>query len=92
MTDNLYHTYQLDSTMPTVYLTKSKGTEPIIRALRERRESDLTRSQSISSEQSSDTGGRATSETEGSDTAPLTLIARLILHYSQMVTTMADVH
>lgn len=87
MADNLYHAYQLESTMPIAYLTKSNGAEPIIKALRERRDSDLSLTRSVSSDRSSKTAG-----SEASESAPLTVIARLMLHYSQMVTTMADVH
>lgn len=91
MDNNLYHIHQLSSTTPTVYLTKSNGAGPIIKALRERQNSDprpFSRSSSVTSSTSSRNG-------EGEDTAAgntaMTPFSSLLALYGQMVSTMADV-
>lgn len=91
MANQLYHAYQLDAAAPTVYLTKSDGIEPIIQALRERRDSDPFfegRSPPADSQAPMTGVGSEAPESLG---LRLALIPQLILHYGQMLTTMSDV-
>lgn len=88
MTDNLqlYHTYQMNASVPTGYITKSAGPEPIIQALRQRRDSDpiLSRRKEVV-KSTGDPGDAEATE------ALFPMIARLFISYSQMLNTMADV-
>lgn len=88
MADNIYHVYQMNSAPPTAYLTKSDGIEPIIQALRERRDSDQLLAGTAVPQNLAASSTTGTLENAG---ATLALIPQLILHYGQMLSTMADV-
>lgn len=84
MDNNIYHVHQLSSPAPVVHLTRSNGAEPIIKALRERRDSDA---RSISTNQSM----ASTSSSQAGLYTSFAMITGLVTEYGRVLTTMADV-